>query len=347
MRAPTSANASMTASRPRRTRRGAQRSGERRLRSRFPAPGLTNRTTPATLPAGSTVLQERGGPPAPAPSDDLAPPDEHFAPTRGREAGAQADKADGGRSVWCERGRDTEVCIAAARRVWIAWYARAGPPNVAIGGHRVGPLILVPHARPPVGRRTTSSPRRAMAAGRSARRLVRPNERHGGSKWYSRRKASPRAGASARRSRVDRMWRPRSGRPDRAGAQSASKARYASIGGQTHTRFRSRRRRRPRGSPTATPCATASRRRGRRRASRVYGRSHASAMTSSSVCAHSWSRFLLRAASVLHLADLLADRDQGVGRSGPLFLRLALSGLVSSGCRDWERDRRRMEAVVR
>src|SRR5438132_500514 len=52
------------------------------------------------------------------------------------------------------------------------------------------------------------------------------------------------------------------------------------------------------------------------------------------------------ALSVLHLADLLADRDQRVAETIQLFLRLALGGLDHQGAGDWERDRRWMEAVI-
>src|SRR6266550_1823592 len=49
---------------------------------------------------------------------------------------------------------------------------------------------------------------------------------------------------------------------------------------------------------------------------------------------------------VLHLADLLADRDQRVAETIQLFLRLALGGLDHQGAGDRERDRRWMEAVI-
>jgi len=103
--------------------------------SPLPVPGSRSPIAPppATLPAGSSRAAERAALPHLRRADDLAPPTSTSPPTG---AAKQELRRTGGRAVGAFGASvavTPSVCIAAARRVWIAWYAARRPPNVTIG----------------------------------------------------------------------------------------------------------------------------------------------------------------------------------------------------------------------
>src|SRR2546422_1321704 len=89
------------------------------------------------------MLQECASLPDLCRAHQLATRDEYLAADRSREAGAQADGRTGGRSVWCERGRDTERAYRRREACVDRMVRRAqAPERRDRGGHRVGHLIL-------------------------------------------------------------------------------------------------------------------------------------------------------------------------------------------------------------
>src|SRR5439155_29668 len=229
------------------------------------------------------------------------------------------------RTISCDPPSKTEPCCRNARpsRTW------AEPTSL----------------RPPT---RTSPPTGAAKQGPG-----RPRERHGGSKRYSRRKARPVRAASARRAASMAMltapgWPPGSKIPSHCNGA------VSSVGGE---RIRFDRGTHADEVAVAEGAVHAAHRRPhlvRSRRDGGEGGALARIWAVPRVGDDVFQRVrcireqvvAARLRPVLHLADLLADRDQRVAEAVQLFLRLALCGLDHQGARDRERDRRRMEAVV-